>query len=185
MLAEDYLEPYNQVLDRFLANQALRAQLIPCIYPFDRFLEDGKRIIEYVPTKRDRSEGAFKLSCGMGRVQFQSGDSQKWRAGGSMACRTAIWQYVKTQIVISRVGSKKENPLPELIKRHNRKDISPWLNPKIVDAIAQATNTTHEVACLRIHYETCGKKGIKREMATGSRFIRMAYKAFLKEFRAR
>jgi hypothetical protein len=188
LLAEDYLEPYHRVLDRFLAGQALRATLIPAIYPFDRFLEGGKRQIEYTTglkgkrSKRDRSEGAFKLSCGMGRVQVQSGDTQKWKAGGSIDCRIAIWQYVKTQIVMCRVSNTKKNPLPQLIKRHHQSDVSPWLNPKIVDAIAQATSTTREVACLRIHYETCGKKGIKREMATGSRFIRMVYKALLREF---
>lgn len=188
LLSADYLEPYNKALDLFLAGPALRANLIPCIYPFERFLTDGKRNIEYTPgsrgqrSKRDRSEAAFKLSCGMGRIQYQSGDSWRWKAGGSIDCRSAIWQYVKTQVVMCRVSNKKENRIPELVQRHDRPDVSPWLNPVIVDAIAQATAVPRELATLRVHYDCCGKVGPKREMATASRFIRMLYKLLLKEF---
>ena len=185
LLAESYLEPYNKALDHFLAGESLRAHLIPNIYPFSRFLDGDKRIIEYIDgkkgkrSKRDRSESAFKLSCGMGRVQIQSGGMEKWVAGGDAKCRTAIWQYVKTQIVM---GRGKNSPIPQLIRRNHSGQDFPWLNPKLIDAVAQAMQTTPQVASLRIHYEACNRPAFKREMSTASRFIRMLYKTFLKEF---
>lgn len=191
LLASDFLEPYNQALDPFMVGLALRAALIPAIYPLEKFLDDdGKRIVEYTTgtkgqrSKRDRTEAAFKLSAGMGRIQVQSGGMEKWKAGGDRSCRTAIWQYVKTQVAICRIGKGKVNPLPELIRKHNQHGLSPWLNPVLVEAIAQATETTVELATLRVHYECNGKTGKRRDMATASRFIRMLYKSLVRRFNA-
>lgn len=36
----------------------------------------------------------------MGKVQYQSGGELRWKAGGSAECRRALWQWVKTTIVM-------------------------------------------------------------------------------------
>ena len=135
-------------------------------------------------TKRDRSEGEFKLCLGMGKVLHQSGSKTEWKAGGAKYARTALWQYIKMMIVIRRSKNCNFSEIAtNLHKTLQQESVTPRLNEKMVDAVAELTDTTREVAGLRLHYEfQLDKKGDRRTSATAGRFCRMPYKALLDEF---
>jgi hypothetical protein len=193
-LSQPEFEAYHRIFDRFLIPRRIRAAILSRIYPFTDFLRDGRPFKEYVRgseskrrsgmTKRDRSEGEFKLCLGMGKILYQSGNKTEWKAGGAKYARTALWQYVKIMIVIRRSkGHDFSEIAANLNKTLQQENISPWLNEAMINAIAELTNTTQEVASLRLHYEfQVGKKGDRRISATAGRFCRMLYKALLDEF---
>jgi hypothetical protein len=202
-MSKPEFEIYNRVFDRFQIPQRCRAAILSRIYPFEDFLRDGKPFKEYIRgsnshrksgmTKRDRSEGEFKLCLGMGKVLQQSGNSENWKAGGAKYARTALWLYIKSIVVIHRSRARKGkgavdfNEVVSKLEREHRQDgLSPWLNENLIQAVAQATDTTPEVAALRLHFEfQIDKKGDRRTSATAGRFCRMLYKALLKEFTGR
>lgn len=191
---------YNQIFDQYLVPPVIRAAILGRVYPFTDFLRDGKPLKEYVRgthsqrksgmTKRDRSEGEFKLSLGMGKELAQSGSSEKWKAGGARYARTALWMYVKSVIVVGRVrdtpvknAKELAQLMADLLKQHHQPKLSPWLNQNLINALATETGTTFEVAALRLHYEyQSNKKGDQRVSSTAGRFCRMLYKSFLEEF---
>lgn len=188
---------YHRVFDRFEMPPKTRAAILSRIYPFEQFLDPAthKPIREYVygenskrpnaKTKRDRSEGAFKLSLGMGKILHQSGSNTSWKAGGSKYARTALWLYTSTIIVIHRKRSRSNGT--DFITAFDKayKVItgdSPWLNDDLIRAIAYETNSTLEVAALRIHYHcTDFKKGDRRISGTAGRLTRMLYKSLVQE----
>lgn len=193
-LATPEYAPYHEVFDRFEIPPRIRAALLSRIYPFDDFLRNGKPFKEYVNgdlsrrasgmTKRDRSEGEFKRSLGMGKELKQSGDKTTWKACGSSYARTAIWQFIKVKIVIGRSqGGNFADKIQPLVKSLDAPGVSPWLNSELIEAVANFTETTPEVASLRLHFEFQAdqKKGDLRTSATAGRFCRMLYKALLKK----
>ncbi|MEM0978760.1 MAG: hypothetical protein AAGH78_00665 [Cyanobacteria bacterium P01_H01_bin.58] len=180
----DY-ESYRRIFEDFQLYPFIQAVLIGAIYPFEKFLNDkGQRIVEYVPTKRDRSEAGFKLSLGMGKVLYQSGGVKEWKAGGSKTCRTVIWQYTKIIIVLGLYSGKDKELYKRLAKGLGVKHRQ-WLNDELIAAVAVATDTTQEVASLRLHYAfSDDKKGDRRVSATAGRFTRMLYKRLWKAFKS-
>jgi hypothetical protein len=111
-LQQDKYAPYLKVFEDYAFGARTSAALLSEIYPFERFLKDGKPINDYCNTANsrrrcNRSLGAFKLSCGLGMVQYQSGDSQGWKAGGNSDIRMALWQWCKITIVMKPVESPK------------------------------------------------------------------------------
>lgn len=197
--SEDFCT-YNKVFDRFKLPQKTRAAILSAIYPFESFLgQDKKPIREYVHgenskrkdklTKRDRSEASFKLSLGMGKILFQSGTKTEWRSGGAQYARTAIWLYVKAIIVIHRKkrnGAEQEKQILQLVESLGDSNKSHWLNDELVTAVATITETTPQVASLRLHYEyIANKKGDLRISATAGRFCRTLYKELVKEISAK
>jgi hypothetical protein len=188
----DY-DPYRRVFKQFQIPPRIEAAILSRIYPFEDFLRDGKPFKEYVRggdshrrsgmTKRDRTEGEFKLSLGMGKILHQSGGTTEWKAGGAKYARTALWLYVKVMIVIRRSKGINFQEVSGELERLYRKDgVSPWLNPELIQVIVELTGTTPEVASLRLHYEFQTTKGDRRISATAGRFCRMLYKALLNEF---
>lgn len=93
---------YVEVLAQWGINTDSAAALISQAYPIERFLDpNGKPIIDRVDgSKRYRSLAAYKLSMGIGRVQYQSGGELKWKAGGSSMTRKALYLWVKSQVIM-------------------------------------------------------------------------------------
>lgn len=113
--AEKYA-PYLKVFEDYAFGARVTAIVLSEIYPFERFLKDGRQINEYIDTTNsrrrcNRSLAAFKLSCGLGMVQYQSGDSQGWKAGGNSDVRMALWQWCKIAIVMN-----PDLELPKIVK---------------------------------------------------------------------
>ena len=190
-------ERYHVIFDLFEIPPRIRTALLSRIYPFEDFLRDGRPFKEYVrgeyskrpsgKTKRDRSEGEFKLCLGMGKERRQSGNTETWKAGGAKYARTAIWQYVKLFVVIrgaTKSSSKAAlgKQIQDLITEYEATD-SPWLNDKLVEAVAQLTGATPALTSLRLHFQfQTDKKGDRRISATAGRFCRTLYKELVKEF---
>lgn len=121
-LKQDKYKPYLDVFENYAFGPRTSAMLLSEVYPFSRFLKDGHQINDYVNTeksrsRRNRSLGAFKLSCGLGMTYYQSGDSQGWKAGGNSDLRTALWQWCKIAIVMS-----PQMDLPKIAKLRNYYD---------------------------------------------------------------
>lgn len=95
-------QPYLETFSRYVIHGRIAAALLSQIYPIERFLnEDGHPIVERIDGRKYyRSLSSFKLTVGMGKVQYQSGGEIRWKAGGSAECRRALWQWVKTTIVM-------------------------------------------------------------------------------------
>ena len=107
-LEEPQYAPYLACMERIgITAPKLSAAIICAVYPFDKFLDDGKPRREYVKTnsgkrsRRDRSKAAFKLACGLGMIWYQSGDKQGFRPGGSADARKALYLWVRIRIVLS------------------------------------------------------------------------------------
>lgn len=195
LLEDEKFNRYNKVFEKFKFSDGARAGLISAIYPFESFLEDGKERIEFIPstskskksrTKRNRSEGAFKLSLGMGMVYRESGRHKGWIKGGPKYGRALLWSYVST-IIIMQSGTKTlaglERDIATLTKNLGTTQ-SHWLNTELINAIATLTDTSYEVTKLRLHYKFSrpGEITYKRRNCTASLLCRMLYKAMTKEF---
>ncbi len=85
MLDSDHYARYRKVFDLYGIEGRTAAVLLSCVHPIDRFLdENGREIIERIDgSKRYRSLSAFKLTLGIGKVQYQSGGECRWKAGSS------------------------------------------------------------------------------------------------------
>jgi hypothetical protein len=98
------IQPYAAVLGRWAMGERSQAVILSRVLPLGRILgPDGKPVVERVgpkKAKRKRSLGSFKLLCGLGMVQYQSGDHDGLIPGGSTDARTALWQWIKTAVVM-------------------------------------------------------------------------------------
>ncbi|EKU98494.1 Transposase [Leptolyngbya sp. PCC 7375] len=197
LIYQEKLRAYNSIFDKFEVAPKTRAALLSAIFPFEAFLDDdGKEIIEYVSGKkgqssrRNRSEAAFKLSLGMGLVFKESGKKRGWIKGGPRYLRAILWTYVSTTVVIGGESAKVKKistDVEQCIHTLGTQKTPHWLNGELVNAIATITDTTREVASLRLHYKFArpGEPDFKRRMATASRFVRQLYKALVKEIAKR
>ena len=102
--------PYLRAAAACEFSRFLTVNLIAAVFPFEQFLEGGKRRILHTTTnenhkrvRRDDSLRSFKLACGLGLIWVQSGDWEGWTAGGSGAVRQAL----RNAIAIAYLNSKK------------------------------------------------------------------------------
>lgn len=92
-------EQYNRVFDRFGFGLSCRALLLFNLYPFDKFLVNGKPWVEYEPSKgklqkRDRSLRKFQAFCGLSYTYKQSGDKVKRAFHGNGMIRSHLYAFV-------------------------------------------------------------------------------------------
>jgi hypothetical protein len=105
LTAPEY-QPYLEVFKKYAIAERTSAALLSAIYPIRRFLVDGREQIEHVITengkraRRNHSLSKFKLSCGLGMVWYQSGNTSKWVPGGRDDIRRALWRWCKTAVVM-------------------------------------------------------------------------------------
>ncbi len=118
---EDF-KPYRLAMERCgITAYRCMAALIVALYPFERFLKDGRIIYERIETKtgkrarRNRSRAAFKLACGLGMIWYQSGDKQGFRPGGSSEARKALYLWARMAIVI-RAGLQTQETNPFILE---------------------------------------------------------------------
>ncbi|NJR40809.1 MAG: hypothetical protein HC781_20690 [Leptolyngbyaceae cyanobacterium CSU_1_4] len=115
-LNQEKYQHYMEVLSTWGIKNETAAAFISHAYPIERFLDPhGKPIIERIDgSKRYRSLAAYKLSMGIGRVQYQSGGELKWKAGGSSTSRKALYLWVKFQVIM-----KPNLDNPKIAKLHD------------------------------------------------------------------
>ena len=83
LLANPVFALYHRVFDRFRFGDRTRAWILVRIFPFSKFLKDGKPIIDYTigtqrkdpshKTKKNRTLRRFRQSLGLGNIERQSG----------------------------------------------------------------------------------------------------------------
>lgn len=101
-------QPYMKVLENYGMGWGLTLPLLAAVYPITQFLEpDGSESKSHVETKtnkrarRNHSLSRFKLSCGLGMSSYQSGDTERWKAGGPQYVRNALWNWVRICVVMN------------------------------------------------------------------------------------
>jgi hypothetical protein len=110
-------DPYHRVFDRFGFGLTCRALLLINLYPFDKFLLNGKPWVEYEPSrgklqKRNRSLRKFQAFMGLSYSYRQSGDKVKRKFHGNGIIRSHLYIFVTATITrtknIKHYGLRKE-----------------------------------------------------------------------------
>jgi hypothetical protein len=148
LLAHSDLTPYIKVCDRLGFGQQLKAAIVSNIYPFDKFLLDGRVHIERWETdvkehKRNRSRAAMQISLGMGKRLIESGSSTRWRYAGSGMCRSMLYCWMMTNVLTD--WNNPDNWLVSELDRKASLDAQPNNNqqrPKLVSQMYREWKTT-------------------------------------------
>lgn len=110
-------DPYHRVFDKFGFGVNCRALLLFNLYPFDKFLVNGKPWVEYEPRngklqKRNRSLRKFQGFVGLSYKYKQSGDKIKRKFYGNGIIRSHLYIFVTATITrtkhIKHYGLRKE-----------------------------------------------------------------------------
>jgi hypothetical protein len=104
-------EPYLQIFNHFKFGLINKSLLLLHIYPFDKFLLNGKRWMEYdrINGKRkkyDRSLKQFQAYLGLSFSLEQSGDSLSKKFHGSSVVRSHLYAWAITMVL---PGTKQED----------------------------------------------------------------------------
>ena len=124
VLGNPIFAPYHRVFNRFRFGARTRAWILVRIFPFSKFLENGKPIINYTmgtekkdplhKTKKNRTLRRFRQSLGLGNIERQSGSSIKGKskAKGSGQARSLIWLFVNNSFekAMDKSGKFNRNP---------------------------------------------------------------------------
>lgn len=115
ILTDTRFKAYHRVFDKFGFGLDTRSLLLFHIYPFEKFLIDGKRWVEYEESKgklqkRDRSLRKFQAFIGLTYKIKQSGDSISRSFGGSSMVRCHLYMWCVCQITPTKYGYKVDTP---------------------------------------------------------------------------
>ncbi len=114
LMAQPQYQLYTAAMEELGMGPSTKLALLSAIYPIEQFLNEGKEILEHVETasgkraRRNRSLARFKLACGLGMISYQSGDTERWKAGGRSDVRIALWQWAKIAVVINPQEGKEK-----------------------------------------------------------------------------
>jgi hypothetical protein len=119
-------EPYLRVFDRFGFGIDNKALLLYHCYPFEKFLIDGRRWIEYEENqkgkivKRDRSLRKFQAFMGLSYSYKQSGSTTKRKFHGSSMVRSHLYVWAVCMVapnsyrISSSIGKQLSDRYREL-----------------------------------------------------------------------
>ena len=116
---EEY-QPYFSVFDRFGFGLDNKILLLYHIYPFEKFLTDGKPWIEHEVgsngklQKRDRSLRKFQAYLGMSYSYRQSGTSEQKTFHGSRLVRSHLYPWVVCKIAPAK--ARIDSPIGHSLK---------------------------------------------------------------------
>ncbi|MGL5924062.1 IS110 family transposase [Chroococcidiopsis sp.] len=107
-------DAYHAVFDCIGFGLNVRALLLFNLYPFEKFLVDGKPWVEYERSgdklqKRHKSLRKFQAFCGLSYSYKQSGDKIKRKFHGNGIIRSHL--YIWSVAVLSRTKNINHNPL--------------------------------------------------------------------------
>lgn len=114
---------YNRVFDRFGFGSCLRTLLLINIYPFEKFLVDGKPWIEWENSaisggkrqKRHRSLRQFQAFLGLSFVYLESGGMRKRKFHGSSMMRSHLYMWAVCMVSPSTKGYKIKSDIGEIL----------------------------------------------------------------------
>jgi hypothetical protein len=110
LLLDPEFQKYIPVLEKFGFGIKMQGVILSHIYPFEKFLRNGKPYIERWEDdvkwhKRNRSLAGFQLSLGMGKVLIESGGSRTLVYSGSGMARTKLYTWIMKYLVPERMES--------------------------------------------------------------------------------
>ena len=112
-LAELLLDPafdkYVPTLELFGFGTKMQGVVLSQIYPFEKFLRDGKPYIDRWQDdvkwhKRNKSLSGFQISMGMGKRWIKSGSSEKEVYSGSGFTRSKLYTWVMKYVIAERMA---------------------------------------------------------------------------------
>lgn len=104
LLEDPEFSPYLKVFAQFGFGVRMQALMLSQVYPFEKFLIDGKRYIEWEEDakgklqKRDRSLRSFQAYMGLSYSLKQSGDKKSKRFHGSTIVRSHLYAWALSVI---------------------------------------------------------------------------------------
>lgn len=128
LIQEPQFFPYRKVFAQFgfgLRNEAL---LLVQVYPFDKFLLDGKPWIEWEENrqgelqKRHRSLRSFQLYLGLGYVLKESGKERTIALGGSDLVRSQLYMWCVDRVFPKGAGKLYTPELQTLRAKRDKLD---------------------------------------------------------------
>jgi hypothetical protein len=176
-LEESLLDPvfdrYRPVLEKFGFGTKMQATILTQIYPFEKFLMNGKPHIDRYEDdrgkhKKNMSLSGFQISLGMGKRLIESGGSTKLVYAGSSFARKKLYTWITT------------NVLPE-------KMADSWLVTAINERALSNKKPALTVAQLQTRWKTTTGSnkdrhmaGVRSSMTLGYRVTRLLYDELLK-----
>ena len=135
---------YNRVFDRFGFGTCLRTMMLINIYPFDKFLVNGKSWIEWENSslsdgkrqKRHRSLRQFQAFLGLSFVYVESGGVRKRKFHGSSMVRSHLYMWAVCMVAPSKNGYKIKSEIGKILTDsyvHYRAQKSPIKGKDLVD----------------------------------------------------
>lgn len=104
LLGDPAFDGYRPTFEKFGFSTKMQGVLLSQIYPFEKFLLDGKPYIERWSDDRkkykiNKSLKSFQLSLGMGKKLIESGGSSVWVYSGSSFARTKLYTWIMKYLV--------------------------------------------------------------------------------------
>jgi uncharacterized protein involved in tolerance to divalent cations len=104
LLLDPEFDPYRPILENFGFAAMMQATMLTQIYPFEKFLLDGKPWIDRYEDdrgwhKKNRSLGGFQISLGMGKRLIESGNKTALVYSGSAYSRKMIYSWIITNVL--------------------------------------------------------------------------------------
>lgn len=159
LLKAEAFDRYHQIFNNFRFGRWSRANLLPAIYPVEKFLaEDGTVRRDWIDqngkrSKRNRSQDGFKLYLGLGQVEYSSGQSSDRKPGGSAYLRSIWYQHLKVQVVIPRKAKYLEGVIQGFPQ--------PWLEIPLVTSVAEKFGLSYPLAEAWVQYQFLRPQQIK------------------------
>jgi hypothetical protein len=172
-LLDPVFDRYHPVLEKFGFGTKMQATILTQIYPFEKFLMNGKPHIDRYEDdrgkhKKNMSLSGFQISLGMGKRLIESGGSTKLVYAGSSFARKKLYTWITT------------NVLPE-------KMADSWLVTAINERALSNKKPALTVAQLQTRWKTTTGSnkdrhmaGVRSAMTLGYRVTRLLYDELLK-----
>ena len=167
-------DKYRPTLDMFGFGDKTKGVVLSQIYPFEKFLLDGKPWIDRYEDdrgwkKKNRSLAAFQISLGMGKRLIESGGSSVLIYSGSSFARSKLYVWIMSCVMPERCKDTW------LVNELDRRALS---NPKPALTVAQ----------LRTRWQTTKgsnsdkhKAGARSAMTLAYRITRLLYDNLLQD----
>ena len=176
-LAQSLLDPcfdrYRPIFEKFGFGYMMQATILSQVYPFEKFLLDGKPWIDRYEDdrgwhKKNKSLGGFQISLGMGKRLIESGGSSALIYAGSSFARMMLYCWIITNVLPEKMADSW------LVTELDRRALS---NVKPADTVAQ----------LRTRWKTTKGSnkdrhmaGVRSAMTLGYRITRLLYDEIVK-----
>jgi hypothetical protein len=183
LMADPELERYCKVVDKFGFGVTVKAAVISTIYPFEKFLINGRRNVERWDDDRgshkvDRSRAAFQLSLGMGRRLRESGGKTSLKYSGSGLCRGLFYVWTLMH-VLGRPNA--DTWLHQQLDSRAASERHPNQKQKSSQSIEQMS---HDCRNAKGSKKERHQARVKASMNLSFRITRLLYDEMLKEFTA-